>query len=355
MIQKRRHPKPRRAVPHGFPRPFTLSDDYRAWIVENATRGLDPGEIVRALESGGVPRNIASREVQAILSSPAMPGARSLARDLERHELLARLLRSVASEDTSGGAIERRETLSGADFYDHYYARNRPVILTRILDGWPALTKWSPAYFAERFGDVPVEVQTGRDTDPRHDVLMDAHRQTMTMRDFVDRVLSAGASNDIYMVSNNRALELPALGPLLDDLTPPADIFATDALKGAASLWFGPAGTRTALHHDTTNNLVCQIRGKKRFVLISPLETALLPRARGYFCDADVADLSAAGLGDVRCHTIELSAGEALFIPAGWWHEVTALEISIHISLLAFRRPSSMPWYRPGAVTGAPK
>ncbi|HVK65950.1 MAG TPA: hypothetical protein VM694_15820 [Polyangium sp.] len=32
----------------------------------------------------------------------------------------------------------------------------------------------------------------------------------------------------------------------------------------------------------------------------------------------------------------------------GWWHEGTALETSIHVSLLAFRRPNTLSWYQPG-------
>jgi len=45
---------------------------------------------------------------------------------------------------------------------------------------------------------------------------------------------------------------------------------------------------------------------------------------------------------------LALWAGEALFLPAGWWHEVTALQTSMHVSLLAFHRPNAFPWYQPG-------
>lgn len=330
---------------------ITLSDAWRAWIVDNTLGGVDRAALIHELTAGGVPARLAAREVDAVLGSPVLAGARRQAANVERLEMVARLLRTLAEQDTSGGAIERIETLTASAMYDHYYARNRPVVLTRFLEGWPALGKWTPAHLAEHFGDVSVEVVTGRDADPECDRRFAEHRQAMTMRAYVDRVAAAGRSNDIYMIAHNRALENPALAPLLADLTPPEDMFDRGALARAASLWFGPAGTFTPLHHDTTNILFCQIYGKKRVDLISPLETALLPLADSFYSRVRVAELEPAGLGDVRVHRVELDAGEALFLPAGWWHEVTALEPSIHVSLLPFRRPNSVSWYRPGAVS----
>ena len=49
-------------------------------------------------------------------------------------------------------------------------------------------------------------------------------------------------------------------------------------------------------------------------------------------------------------HEVELSPGQALFIPAGWWHEVDALDVSISLSVTAFARPNRYEWYRPGDV-----
>jgi hypothetical protein len=168
----------------------------------------------------------------------------------------------------------------------------------------------------------------------------------------VQLVRAAGPTNDLYLVANNRALEKPELAPLLADLTPPGDIFDASSLEGRASLWFGPGGTCTPLHHDTTNILFCQIYGKKRVDLVSPLETSLLDDVDGFYAGRRSGDLEGGGPdGEApRVLRVELSAGEALFLPAGWWHEVTALEVSIHVSLLAFRRLADVGWYRPGSL-----
>lgn len=327
----------------------TLSDDWRAWIVENAVTGASRDELVEALAAGGVSRRLAAAEVDAILRSPALPGCVRLRRRAERLGLVLRLLRTAAVQAAYPGEVERRPTVSADELYDRYWAACRPVVLTRLLEGWPALGKWTPEYLAERFGDVEVEVVADREGAEAPDRHLDRHRRRMSMSEYVRRVRAAGTTNDLYLVSNNRALELPALAPLLDDLTPPADIFEPTVRPGHASLWFGPAGTRTPLHHDTTNILVCQLYGRKRLTLVSPLSAALVQGADGYYAAEGTLDRLSEEPSAPPVLEVVLSPGEALFLPAGFWHEVTALEPSIHVSLLSFRRRTSLDWYHPGA------
>jgi ribosomal protein L16 Arg81 hydroxylase len=46
-----------------------------------------------------------------------------------------------------------------------------------------------------------------------------------------------------------------------------------------------------------------------------------------------------------------LEAGEALFIPAGWWHHVRALDVSISLGMNHFAKENNFDaWYVPGAV-----
>ena len=226
-------------------------------------------------------------------------------------------------------------------------------MLTDALSGWPAVGKWTPEYFKAKFATAEVEIVVGRARDPDGDRNFERYRQTTSMAEYVDRVTRAGESNDLYMIARNQNMLRPELAPLFDDIIWDDALFDRERLDGGSTLWFGPAGTVTPLHHDSTNILFCQIYGRKRVTLISPWETELLHQARGFYSHLDLehssADATLEQMGVAR-HQVELQPGEALFIPAGWWHHVKALDISITFSLLNFQRPNNYGWYRPGSL-----
>lgn len=175
------------------------------------------------------------------------------------------------------------------------------------------------------------------------------------MAALVDAVEAAGSSNDLYLVANNRAMDLPAMRALLADVDPDPGLVdrGRDGERGAFSFWFGPAGTVTPLHHDGTNILFCQIFGRKRFTLYAPSETALLEGARGYYAGVSGVERDPSDdprLAGVPARIVELSPGETLFLPVGWWHHVRSLDVSISVSFLGLHHPNRFESYRPGGV-----
>jgi hypothetical protein len=225
-------------------------------------------------------------------------------------------------------------------------------VLTDATKSWPALRKWTPAWFARRFGAQTIEITADREADPDYDMNFSAHRKRVRMDRFIARVIAAGTTNDFYLVANNKALARGRMRALFADVRPPRTLFVPLTDPGAASLWIGPAGTITPLHHDTTNILFCQIYGTKRFDLVSPQETALLlDPIDGFYSPVDLdrrAEASHPAVQQLLVKQVTLAPGDALFIPAGWWHRVTSLDVSISFSLLGFRRPNDFDWYRPG-------
>ena len=320
-----------------------LSPHWHLWIAENLLRGVAPAALVAGLVEDGVPAIRAANEVRALAASPAIAAGHAVARTARQLELVAAIDREVRALSASPGEVERRDPPSADELFERYFCTSTPVLLTGLMTGWPALERWSPAYFKERLGDAPIVVTSGRAADPDYDRNYPAHRETTTMAQFADRVAAAGESNDFYMVSNNRNLEASSLRPLLDDVVIPGDYLDPDRLSGCVSLWFGPAGTLTPLHHDTTSVLFCQIVGRKRFRLIPPQETSLLAGARDYYASIDDARPGAS------IKEVVVSAGEALFLPVGWWHEVRSLDASISLSFTNFRRTNRFDWYKPGA------
>jgi hypothetical protein len=350
-MSRRRAPARGRPTKGGGRGILSLSDDWRVWVVENTLRGVARRELIEALVTNGVPRRTAAREVDAIRSSPALVACQRLSSHVASLSMVAELRQELAKQAPSPASVPRRSGVSADEFYQRYFAANEPIVLTDVMDGWPARERWSFGYFKERFGDVEVEICEGRDGNPLCDRNVDIHKKSVRMSDYIDRVIGAGDTNDFYMVANNRNLEREGLKPLFDDVTPDPAIFDTSRGQGGASLWIGPAGTVTRLHHDTTNVMFCQVVGKKRVRLISPLEISLLRYAEGVFStlDAEHDFDEGKGLKGVLVKDVELSPGEALFIPVGWWHHVRALAASINFSLLNFRRPNGYTWYMPGA------
>lgn len=360
-MPRRRSPKAKRRRARN---PLTLSDDWRVWVVDNLLADVAPREIIDALIASRVPEAIARAEVAAILRSPSLVACQHLHARNQRLQQIARLQRTLAESATDAderpegqpdeqSAIERRERIPAAEFFRHYFAGNRPVVITGYVPTWPAFGKWTPAHFQASFAEVEVEVVAGRARDPDGDKNFEQYRQKTTMSEYVERVMQVGESNDLYMIARNKNMLRSELAPLIDDVDFDRDLFDTEHLEGALTLWFGPAGTVTPLHHDSTNILFCQIHGRKRIHLISPWETSLLDGVDGFYSAVNLEDPGAlASLRDahITVHDVELQPGEALFIPAGWWHHVKALDVSITFSLLNFRRRNDYSFYRPGSV-----
>ena len=245
--------------------------------------------------------------------------------------------------------ILRRPLPPTDDFLARHVVPGVPVILTDLVTRWPAFHRWTPDALAERLGDERVEACVGRqaavDPDPQWEPL----RQELTVRELMARI-TATTGNDTYVIAKNAALRRPGLQPLLDDLVLPPELFGPSPSPARMGLWIGPAGTHTPLHHDGDDSMFCQVLGRKRFRLAPPESLALLDRSRGVYSHWDPRDAAALADGPERLLELVLAPGEALFIPAGWWHQVDALDPSISVSILDLAWPNDFGWYRPGSL-----
>ena len=116
---------------------------------------------------------------------------------------------------------------------------------------------------------------------------------------------------------------------------------------GAVNVWIGTAGTKTRLHYDAYNNLLCQVAGYKFVRLFSPSQSGLLytiaggasggvgPDAQGNISAVDVEHPDGTAhprFGDAQPFDCVLGPGDALFIPKGWWHYVRSLSVSVSVN-----------------------
>ena len=230
-----------------------------------------------------------------------------------------------------------------------------PVVISGGLATWPALAAWrNLASLRERHGHRTVPIEIGQHLGGTW------REQSVTLAAFIDDYLSpsAGAwpradaaSSDVgsaaplvgYLAQHGLFAQIPALA---DDFSLP--LYVADEV-GAVNVWIGTAGTRTRLHFDAYDNLLCQVAGYKFVRLVAPAESGLLyviggggdpsssndTTAQGNISavDAETPDLAAHPLfGGAHPVDCLLGPGDALFIPKGWWHYVRALTVSASVN-----------------------
>jgi hypothetical protein len=339
--------------------PFVFTPEWRAWMLEQRMAGSPRQAIIDELCANGIPAPLAKqalinheREMPLHLfqkQHDTTPASDPWRAKLERVLSLRRELEVMRERP-----IPRVSSLDAEAFYDNHYFANRPVVIEDFASSWPALERWHLEKLSERIGHKEVLVTRGRESMPDCDANFGKLTQETTLKAFIEEILALGGepSNDLYMIANNRNAEDPEiLNALLEDVSPPKGYFDMERVRGSASWWLGPAGTLTPMHHDTSNIVFCQIVGKKRFTMISPLHTQMLGKTKNGFYSEVRGELLEEL--EVPHEVIDLEPGNALFIPVGWWHEVLALEPSVNISFLNFQHANQFSWYTPAKISAS--
>jgi hypothetical protein len=220
--------------------------------------------------------------------------------------------------------------------------RRQPVVLRGLVDDWPAVAcaKRGAAEIAgylERFDrGAPIELFVGEAAmDGRYFYNDDVsgfnfERASAAFPQFIAALLS-GSGRDgrsVYAGSQPVRTLLPGFenGNLLPLMA---------ARRTEPRIWIGNR-SRVAPHFDEADNLACVVAGSRRFTVFPPDQVANLYIGPLDFTmagqPASMVDLSGPDLerfprfAEALRHafTAELEPGDAIFIPALWWHGVEA-------------------------------
>jgi hypothetical protein len=330
--------------------PAPLSPDWKQWVAENRLRNCTPQSMIATMVGAGIDPQRAEHAIATIHEDPCYRAAERFLQINRKYASVMANLQKLKEMAPDYQTIEKRAYVSREEFIQRYCIGNRPVVLTGLAADWPALQQWSPQFLKERFGGVGVEIQANRNSDPDYERNKFNHRSRITMGELVDKVTSAGASNDFYLTANNEALRQPELAPLLNDIGSLPDICDRSRLVNESSIWFGPAGTVTPLHHDTVMLFHTQVVGRKRWRFISPLETPNLYNFTGVFSQIDLDKVDVARFPDfanVKVLEVVVEEGETMFLPLGWWHQVTSLDVCISFSFSNLDFPNHYSYANP--------
>lgn len=315
-----------------------IGDNWRQWSAENLMLGVAPESLMPMLVHQGLTSAQATEEIAMAANSPYLQGSQRVLNRLKKRDWMLESYSRLHRLLPLGHLVDVRHKLSRDDFLRDYYTANRPVVITGMMDDWPALQTWTPARLRERFGHREVEIQIGRTQNQSYEAEALRHKQCMLFSQYVDMVVNGGSTNDYYMTANNSSRNTEALKEIWDEIVQiPEYLDGGSPQKGF--FWFGPKGTITPLHHDLTNNFMAQVYGRK---LIKLVPSSDLPRVyNDHHCysrvDAGNIDLKQfpefANCSVIDC---EIGPGEILFLPIGWWHYVVSLDISITMSFTNF-------------------
>lgn len=234
-------------------------------------------------------------------------------------------------------SLERCSFGSESEFFARYLRQERPAVFRDYVSAWPAMQRWSLAWFKERHGHTPLPIYTGRNlpvaSDSRRAFTEDS--LTLTLADFIDSLQDPAPREPRYLSALSLERHLPDLAR---DVAFPK---VTSRLPGLSqlSLWISRPGTITQLHYDRSHNLFAQIVGRKRFHLYAPARRKELAPAQvdGNWA-AVVSQLElpapvAVARLPVADIELELEPGELLFLPYGWWHRVESVGACVSVNL----------------------
>lgn len=244
-------------------------------------------------------------------------------------------------------------------FLRHYVDRLPLVIQVPDLGilGWQT-HRWTNEYLGYKAGSQEVRVLQ----QPRPGLFTaeSASYVAMPFRHFLREVMAAPDGNPGYYLNlqTDRLIEPPLL-QLIGDFSIP-DYFKDFRMR-CLVLWMGnsPTPIVTVLHHDFNDNLYVVVEGRKHFTLFPPSEAAhLYPRGvirniaetglieyepgekQPHLCAVDIGkpDFDCfPGYREALPHRIdlEIQKNEMLFLPAGWFHQVSSEGRHIALSFFA--------------------
>ena len=243
----------------------------------------------------------------------------------------------------SACAISERKASALDGLPDDLLSHSTPVVLRGYVEHWPLVKKAMQSDQALR--EFLLSDYNGR---PVHLMKADAafkgrlfYNEDLSGFNFtrsnqaLDNVFADIVASQHDATSPTFYVGSTAIDSVFPNLRKDNDLdFLAD--KALASIWMGNQ-TRIAAHYDAPDNIACVIAGERRFTLFPPEQIANLyigpidftpagqPASLVDFHAPDFAKFPKFKQAIAASQSAILNPGDAIYIPANWWHHVEGL------------------------------
>ncbi len=247
-------------------------------------------------------------------------------------------------EETPLGRVREWHGVDPARFAGEVRSLYEPALLRGFVSNWPAVEasrsiEGTQAYLARFDRGRPVKAWVA----PPEIEGRFFYRPDMAGFNFglseapLGRIVAkvaeeAGAAQrlSVYMGST----PIPEVLPGFERENPMPALAGTDAVP---RIWLGTQ-TNVAAHFDESDNVACVVRGRRRFVLFPPDEVGNLyvgpidqtpagqPTSMVDMTKPDFERFPRFRQALERALVADLEPGDAIFVPALWWHAVQAFD-----------------------------
>lgn len=229
------------------------------------------------------------------------------------------------------------------------YRMKRPVVLRNMCGEWAATSTWGIA------GTISSRMSSSSGTTliSKDNLNFLFHElcfvSDIPANDAIDDILGPSISSSkmytrIYLDHHPQLLS-HIDSSILSHIA--GDVVFVDRNIG---VWVSSEGCVTPLHYDLCHGFLCQLVGRKQFLLAAPSDTHFMYRNDSIvtknqtssqidlykWMNGDESERKKhPHVGEAQWFCADLQPGDVLYTPPGWWHYVTSIDRSIS-ALLPF-------------------